>query len=232
MLTYLQEAEAMASAISDSRRLRLVSIHTAEYFRQTGRFAEARTLAEQALAMGDKLQDRPAPALRRAITLGSPATPSATTGAHPRCCGPSCRSPQAEWRTGAYGGTMIGSWAAYPGDQPRLARALSRGARGVRRGASTPAAGRWPSPKGSAAHTAWRAACIGLGYVSLVRGDLDAAGPVLERACSVAREANLTLLRPQATPAPGRRLPPGRADRRGRRPRCERPRRRSSPDGS
>ena len=26
------------------------------------------------------------------------------------------------------------------------------------------------------------AACIGLGYISLVRGDLDAAGPVLERA--------------------------------------------------
>jgi tetratricopeptide (TPR) repeat protein len=43
------------------------------------------------------------------------------------------------------------------------------------------------------------AACIGLGYSSLVRGDLDAACPVLERASSVAREANLTLLRPQAT---------------------------------
>src|SRR5262249_46676558 len=59
MLTYLQEAEAMASAISDARRLGLVSIHTAEYFRQRGRFAEARTLAAQALAMGDKLQAPP-----------------------------------------------------------------------------------------------------------------------------------------------------------------------------
>ena len=43
------------------------------------------------------------------------------------------------------------------------------------------------------------AACIGLGYICLVKGDLDAASPVLERACSVAREANITLLRPQAT---------------------------------
>src|SRR5207247_7665757 len=34
---------------------------------------------------------------------------------------------------------------------------------------------------------------------SLVKGDLEAAGPALERACSVAREANHTLLRPQAT---------------------------------
>jgi tetratricopeptide (TPR) repeat protein len=59
MLEYLREAEAMASAISDSRRLGLVSIHTAEYFRQTGRFGEARTLAEQALAQGDKLKDLP-----------------------------------------------------------------------------------------------------------------------------------------------------------------------------
>src|SRR5207248_1392722 len=41
MLTYLREAEAMASAISDERRLGLVCIHTAEYLRQTGRFAEA-----------------------------------------------------------------------------------------------------------------------------------------------------------------------------------------------
>jgi tetratricopeptide (TPR) repeat protein len=41
-------------------------------------------------------------------------------------------------------------------------------------------------------------ACMGLGYCLFVKGDLDAAGPVLERACNVAREASLTLLRPQA----------------------------------
>ena len=43
------------------------------------------------------------------------------------------------------------------------------------------------------------AACMGLGYSCLARGDLDAAGPVLERATNVSREANLALLRPQAT---------------------------------
>ena len=43
------------------------------------------------------------------------------------------------------------------------------------------------------------AACIGLGYICLVKGDLDAAGRVLERACNIAREANIALLRPQAT---------------------------------
>src|SRR5262249_54473464 len=57
LLTYLQEAEAMASAISDARRLGLVSIHTPGHVRPTGQFAEARALAEQALAMGDRLQN-------------------------------------------------------------------------------------------------------------------------------------------------------------------------------
>src|SRR2546427_218318 len=61
MLGYLREAEAMASAISDSRRLGLVSVHTAEYFRQMGRFAHARTPAGQALAPGDKLEALPLP---------------------------------------------------------------------------------------------------------------------------------------------------------------------------
>src|SRR5262249_57218384 len=59
MLAYLREAEEIATAISDSRRLGVVSIHTAEYFRQRGRFAEARTRAEQALTLGDKQGDLP-----------------------------------------------------------------------------------------------------------------------------------------------------------------------------
>ena len=41
------------------------------------------------------------------------------------------------------------------------------------------------------------AACAGLGYLSLVRGDLDTAGPMFERACTISREANITLYRPQ-----------------------------------
>jgi tetratricopeptide (TPR) repeat protein len=38
-----------------------------------------------------------------------------------------------------------------------------------------------------------------LGNISVVKGDIDAAISVLERACRISREANLTLLRPQAT---------------------------------
>jgi tetratricopeptide (TPR) repeat protein len=38
-----------------------------------------------------------------------------------------------------------------------------------------------------------------LGYIFLARGDLDAACPVLERACGIARETNVTVHRAHAT---------------------------------
>src|SRR5262245_61239256 len=196
MLTYLQEAEAMASAISDSRRLGLVSLHSAEYFRQTGRFAEARTLAEQALAMGDKLQDPPVQLYaRHYLGLACHAL------GHYRRASELLRAvaqwPPIEWRPGAVGSTVSRSWEAYQAmNFAWLARCLAEigefdeGADAGRRAVAL------TEELGSPYNLA--ASYIGLGYVSLVRGDLAAAGPVLERACSVASEANLTLLRPQA----------------------------------
>ena len=133
MLAYLREAEAMASAISDARRLGLVSIHTAEYLRQTGRFAEARTLAEQALAMGDKLQDVPLQ-LYAGQYLGLACHALGDYRRASELLRAVTQSPQPEGRTGAFGGMVIGSWDGVSGDHPRLARALSRGAGGVRRG--------------------------------------------------------------------------------------------------
>jgi len=195
MLTYLREAEAMASVISDERRLGLVCIHTAEYLRQTGRFAEARTLAEKALAMGDKLQDVPLQSYagqyfglachalgdyRRASELLRVVT----------------QSPQPERWTGALG--MVGSWDAHQAiSLAWLARCLAElgeFGEGVDAGRRAVALA-----EGLDIPYSLTAACLGLGNIYLVKGDLGAAGPVLERACSVAREANLTLLRPQAT---------------------------------
>src|SRR5262245_58270864 len=42
-------------------------------------------------------------------------------------------------------------------------------------------------------------ACMMLGYLFFARGDGEAGIPVLERAYGIAREANVTLHRPQAT---------------------------------
>ncbi len=197
MLAYLREAEAMASAISDSRRLGLVSIHTAEYFRQTGRFAEARTLAEQALTLGDKLQDRPLQ-LYASHYLGLACHALGDYGRGSEVLRAVVESPSTEWRTGAFRGMMIGSWTFFQAITlawyARCLAELGKFEEGVDAGRQAVAlAEELGNPYSLAA------ACIGLGYSSLARGDLDAAGPVLERACSVAREANLTLFRPQAT---------------------------------
>jgi len=196
MLACLQEAEAKASALADARRLGLVSIFIAEYFRQTGRFAESRTHAEQALALGKKLQDRPLQ-LYASHILGLTCHALGDYRRASELLRAVAQLTPAEWRSGAFGG-MVGSWAAYQAvnlawlarslaERGEFEEAVDAGRRAVALAEET------SSPYSLAA------ACIGLGYVSLVRGDLDAAGPVLERACSAAREGNLTLLRPQAT---------------------------------
>jgi len=195
MLTYLREAETMAGAISDERRLGLACIHAAEYFRQTGRFAEARTLAEKALTMGDKLQDVPLQSYagqyfalschalgdyRRASNLLRTVT----------------RAPQPEGWTGALG--MVASWDAHQAIShawfARCLAELGEFDEGVDAGRRAVALA-----EGLEMPYSLTAACLGLGYVSLVKGDLEVAGPVLERACRVAGDANITLLRPQAT---------------------------------
>jgi len=191
MLGYLQEAEAMATAISDSRRLGWVSIHTAEYFRQTGRFGEARTLAEQALAQGEKLEDLPLTVQANHIV----GLTCHALGDYPRASEALrnvAQSAEPDWRS--LGGTATGSWAAYQAvNFAWLARCLAElgefeeGVAAGRQGIDLA-----ESPYSTAV------ASIGLGYIALLRGDLDTANPVLERACSITREGNFTLLYPQA----------------------------------
>jgi len=196
MLQYLQEAERMASAISDARRLGLVSIHTAEYFRQTGRFAEARTLAEQALAQGDKLQDLPI-RLYASHYLGLACHALGDYRRASQVLKAVTQSSATDWKTGAFAGMVVSSWGAFQAiTLGWLARCLTEigsfdesddaGLRAVGLGEEI----------GSPYHLA--AAFIGLGYSHLVKGDLDAARSVLERASALAKEAGLALFRPQA----------------------------------
>jgi class 3 adenylate cyclase/tetratricopeptide (TPR) repeat protein len=196
MLGYLKEAETMASAIGDSRRLGLVSIHTAEYFRQTGRFAEARALAEQALALGDQLQNGPL-RLYASHYLGLACHALGDYRRAAEVLTAVTESPATEWRTGAFTGMIVGSWAWFQavtlGWLARCHAELGNFEESVDAGRRAVAlAEELGSPYSVAG------ACIGLGYGSLVKGDLPAASRVLERACSVSREANLALYRPQA----------------------------------
>src|SRR5262249_38577423 len=191
MVAYLKEAETMASAVGDSRRLGLVSIHTAEYYRQTGRFADARTLAEQALALGDKLKDGP---LRLYAThyLGLACH---ALGDYRRAS--EALTETSEWRTGGFAGMIAGSGAGFQavnlGWLARCHAELGNFEESTDAGLRAVALGEeFGSPYSMAG------ACIGLGYGYLVQGDVVAASRILERACSLSREANLALYRPQA----------------------------------
>jgi class 3 adenylate cyclase/tetratricopeptide (TPR) repeat protein len=193
MLGYLQEAEVMATAIPDARRLGWVSIHTAEYFRQTGRFADARALAEQALAQGKKLEDLPL-RVHASHYVGLTCHAVGDYRRASEALRDVARSPQPDWRSLAFGGTVTASWAAYQAvNFAWLARCLAeRGEFEEGMAAGREALAIAESPYSQAV------ASIGLGYIALLRGDLETAGPVLERACSITREGNFALLHPQA----------------------------------
>ena len=197
MLTYLREAEALANKIGDTRRLGWIGIHTGEYLRQTGRFAEAREVIEQALVLGDKLQDLPLQ-LTASHYLGLACHALGDYRRAAELLRSVSHAQPAEWRPGAFGGTVIGSWAAYQAiTLAWLARCLAESGdfeEGI-------AVGRQAVAVAEGLDSAYTltAAHIGLGHICVVKADLDVAIPTLERACSIARDANLTLLRPQAT---------------------------------
>jgi class 3 adenylate cyclase/tetratricopeptide (TPR) repeat protein len=199
MLGYLEEAEAMATTIADRRRLALVSIHTAEYFRQTGRFTEARRLAEQALALGKDLGDVPLQ-LYASHYLGLACHALGDYARASELLRAVLKSPETGWQPGAFGGTATGSgsWEAFQAvNLAWLARCLAErgdfdeGTDAGRRAVAV--------AEGLGSPYILAVACIGLGNISVVRGEIDAAISVLERGRRIGREANLTLLRPQAT---------------------------------
>jgi tetratricopeptide (TPR) repeat protein len=195
MLRYLREAELLATALNDTRRLGLVAIHTGEHFRQTGRFAAARTLAERALAIGDKLQDVPL-RLYASEYLGLACHALGDYRRAAELLRAAVPQPRAEERTGALG--LVGSWKArQPVVLAWLARCLADSGEfdeGI-------AAARRAVMLAEGVDNAYilTAACIGLGYICVVKGDLAVAIPTLERAYTVASEMYLRLLRPQAT---------------------------------
>jgi len=153
------------------------SVHIGEYFRQTGQFAEARRLAQQALILGDKLQDVPLQPLRQTLSwpgVSRPRRLSARFGAA------ASRRAVSAGRS-RHGGRIPGTRtrrSTSPGS-----RAASPSSGSSRRGVGAGPPGRLPSQKESTAPIAWPPPASGSDTSPLVRGDVDGAVPVLERAC-------------------------------------------------
>src|SRR5262249_57287182 len=98
--------------LPEPRRIGVASVNTAEYSRQRGRFAEARTLAEQALALADQLQDVPL-RLYASHYLGLACQALGDYRRAAELLRAVVQAPRIEWRPGVAGGTLSGSWEGH-----------------------------------------------------------------------------------------------------------------------
>jgi tetratricopeptide (TPR) repeat protein len=197
----LREAEALADQLDDPRRRGWVSMHLGEYRRQTGNFREASVLIERAREIAATIGDLP---LRLAADqyLGMALH---ALGEYRRAAEHERRAaefPRDEPAPGGFGPTQSGSPAGFRASSLGwLARCLSEmgefdegieiGREAVRLAEEVDRA--YPLVS----------ACWGLGYLYGVRGDLDSATLLLDRALASARGAGLTRLLPQVMRALG-----------------------------
>jgi class 3 adenylate cyclase/tetratricopeptide (TPR) repeat protein len=196
MMTRLHEAESLAQALDDPLRLGWVWLYIGEYFRQTGRFADACALGERACALADKLQNLPLQFIashylglarhavgdyRRAATLLRAVA----------------KGPQADVELRGFGRTATGSWPGFLAvNLAWLSRCLAECGEfeeGMASGGQALAIA-----EGLDNPYSLVAASIGIGYIRLVKGEPAEVITVLERACTAAHYSNLTLLEPQA----------------------------------
>src|SRR5207247_7183167 len=147
-----------------------------EYCRQSGRFTHARQLAEQALVLGDKLQDLPL-RLVASYVLGLACHALGDYRRASELLRAIVQSPPVEWRAGVFAGLVIGSWRAVQGmNLAWLARCLAeRGEFAVGAVAGRQAVA---IAEGVDSPYTLAAAGIGVGAALPGRGDLGAAGPV------------------------------------------------------
>jgi class 3 adenylate cyclase/tetratricopeptide (TPR) repeat protein len=198
---YLREAASLAEQLGDARRIGWVSIHLGEYSRQTGHFREACTLIRRAGTSAGTLGDFP---LRLAADqyLGMALH---ALGDYRRAAEHERRAaefPEEEHALAGFGPTQAGSPAGFRAvSLGWLARCLAEvgefgegieyGREAIRIAEENERA--YPLVS----------ACWGLGYLYGVRGDLDSAILLLDRALASARGAGLTRLLPQVMRALG-----------------------------
>jgi class 3 adenylate cyclase/tetratricopeptide (TPR) repeat protein len=197
----LREAETLADQLDDARRRGWVSMHLGEYSRQIGHFRDASALIQRAREMAGTVDDLP---LRLAAEqyLGMALH---ALGDYPRAADHERRAaefPRDEPAPGGFGPTQAGSPAGFRavslGWLARCLAEIGEFDEGIELGReAVRLAEEIDHPYTLVS------ACWGLGYLYGVRGDLDSATLLLERALTSARGAGLTRLLPQVMRALG-----------------------------
>jgi class 3 adenylate cyclase/tetratricopeptide (TPR) repeat protein len=195
MVARLREADELARKLDDPRRIAWVSIYMGEHWRQTGDFAKALALIEQALALGETVGD---PAVRLAAHqyLGLACYAVGDYRRAATLMRTVVELPQDDAVAAQFRPTQAGSPAGFRAvSLAWIARCLAEigefeegrahGGEAVRLAENID----HPYSLSSA--------CWGLGYVHATQGDFLQAVPVLERALTTAREGGVTRLLPQ-----------------------------------
>ena len=201
MHALLREAEGLADRLGDARRRGWVSMHLGEYDRQTGHFREASALIERAREIAAAIGDLP---LRLAADqyLGMAFH---ALGDYRRAADHERRAaefPREEPAPGGFGPTQTGTPAGFRavslGWLARCLAEIGEFEEGIATGREAVRLAEEIDRPYAIVSASW-----GLGYLYGVRGDLDSATLLLDRALAAARGAGLTRLLPQVLRALG-----------------------------
>ena len=201
MHALLREAEGLADRLGDARRRGWVSMHLGEYDRQTGHFREASALIERAREIAAGIGDLP---LRLAADqyLGMAFH---ALGDYRRAADHERRAaefPREEPAPGGFGPTQTGTPAGFRavslGWLARCLAEIGEFEEGIATGRAAVRLAEEIDRPYAIVSASW-----GLGYLYGVRGDLDSATLLLDRALAAARGAGLTRLLPQVLRALG-----------------------------
>ena len=201
MRALLREAEDLAERLGDARRRGWVSMHLGEYDRQTGHFREASALIERAREIAAAIGDLP---LRLAADqyLGMAFH---ALGDYRRAADHERRAaefPREEPAPGGFGPTQTGTAAGFRAvSLGWLARCLAETGEfdeGIATGREAVRLAEEIDRPYAIVSASW-----GLGYLYGMRGELDSATLLLDRALAAARSAGLTRLLPQVMRALG-----------------------------
>ena len=197
----LREAEGLADRLGDARRRGWVSMHLGEYDRQTGHFREASALIERAREIAAAIGDLP---LRLAadqyLGMAFHALGDYRRAAHHERR--AAEFPREEPAPGGFGPTQTGTPAGFRavslGWLARCLAEIGEFEEGIATGREAVRLAEEIDRPYAIASASW-----GLGYLYGVRGDLDSATLLLDRALAAARGAGLTRLLPQVLRALG-----------------------------